>query len=53
METLLLSRIEAAVKLRKLLGLPSNDTNVFRLVNSEGDRQVHALAGCISTFCVC
>lgn len=38
METLLLSRIEAAVKLRKLLGLPSKDTNVFRLVNSEGDR---------------
>ncbi|KAG0607513.1 hypothetical protein M758_8G034000 [Ceratodon purpureus] len=39
METLLQSRIEAAVKLRKLLGLPStNHTNVFRLVNSEGDR---------------
>lgn len=38
MEALLLSRIEAAVKLRKLLGLPSNHTNVFRLVNSEGDR---------------
>ncbi|KAG0563483.1 hypothetical protein KC19_8G034700 [Ceratodon purpureus] len=39
METLLQSRIESAVKLRKLLGLPStNHTNVFRLVNSEGDR---------------
>ena len=45
METLLSSRIESAVKLRKFLGLPSSHTDVFRLVNSEGDRQVHALAG--------
>ncbi|XP_024360632.1 uncharacterized protein [Physcomitrium patens] len=38
METLLLSRFSAARKLRKTLGLPSDHTNVFRLVNSEGDR---------------
>lgn len=38
MEMLLQSRVSAAVTLRKLLGLPSNHTNVFRLVNSEGDR---------------
>ncbi|XP_049936623.1 uncharacterized protein LOC116264905 isoform X2 [Nymphaea colorata] len=38
MERLLDSRLEAAVNLRKYLGLPSEDTNAFRLVNSEGDR---------------
>lgn len=38
MEKLLETRIGAAVKLRKTLGLPSHNTNTFRLVNSEGDR---------------
>ncbi|BFI42236.1 23S rRNA (cytosine1962-C5)-methyltransferase [Marchantia polymorpha subsp. ruderalis] len=37
MEKLIFSRVAAAVELRKLLGLPSCDTNVFRLINSEGD----------------
>ncbi|GFR46312.1 hypothetical protein Agub_g7877, partial [Astrephomene gubernaculifera] len=31
-------RIRQAVALRQSLGLPSQQTNVFRLVNSEGDR---------------
>ncbi|OIW08098.1 hypothetical protein TanjilG_06641 [Lupinus angustifolius] len=38
MEKLLETRIEAAVELRRSLGLPSVDTNVYRLINSEGDR---------------
>lgn len=38
MEKLLETRIGAAVELRKTLGLPSDNTNTFRLVNSEGDR---------------
>ncbi|KAF3448802.1 hypothetical protein FNV43_RR09515 [Rhamnella rubrinervis] len=38
MEKLLETRIGAAVELRKTLGLPSDSTNTFRLVNSEGDR---------------
>lgn len=37
-EKLLETRIDAALKLRKSLGLPSANTNAFRLVNSEGDR---------------
>ncbi|KAJ4832456.1 hypothetical protein Tsubulata_024805, partial [Turnera subulata] len=35
---LLEARIDAAVELRRLLGLPSARTNAYRLVNSEGDR---------------
>src|SRR5882724_5434100 len=31
------SRVERAVQRRRLLGLPSPDTNAFRLVNAEGD----------------
>lgn len=50
METLLLSRFSAARKLRKTLGLPSDHTNVFRLVNSEGDRQVHTVVCWKFTF---
>ncbi|KAB1216858.1 Ribosomal RNA large subunit methyltransferase I [Morella rubra] len=38
MEKLLEARIDAAVELRKSLGLPSAITNAYRLVNSEGDR---------------
>ncbi|XP_063946479.1 uncharacterized protein LOC108214611 [Daucus carota subsp. sativus] len=38
MEKLVERRIDAAVKLRKNLGLPSKNTNTYRLVNSEGDR---------------
>uniref|UniRef100_A0A2N9J2N4 Uncharacterized protein n=1 Tax=Fagus sylvatica TaxID=28930 RepID=A0A2N9J2N4_FAGSY len=38
MEKLLEARIDAARELRKSLGLPSANTNVYRLVNSEGDR---------------
>ncbi|URD78256.1 S-adenosylmethionine-dependent methyltransferase [Musa troglodytarum] len=38
METLLEARLDAAVDLRQSMGLPSDDTNVYRLVNSEGDR---------------
>ncbi|KAI5073724.1 hypothetical protein GOP47_0011737 [Adiantum capillus-veneris] len=38
MEKLLKSRIASALDLRLRLGLPSNHTNVYRLVNSEGDR---------------
>ncbi|KAJ4705761.1 Ribosomal RNA large subunit methyltransferase I [Melia azedarach] len=38
MKKLLQTRIDAAIKLRRRLGLPSADTNAYRLVNSEGDR---------------
>ncbi|KAL8195819.1 hypothetical protein R6Q57_025572 [Mikania cordata] len=38
LEKLLETRIDAAVSLRKNLGLPSATTNAYRLVNSEGDR---------------
>ncbi|KAK1304834.1 hypothetical protein QJS10_CPB11g01676 [Acorus calamus] len=37
-EKLLETRIDAAVDLRKNLGLPSENTNAYRLINSEGDR---------------
>lgn len=37
-EKLLQTRIAEAVELRKSLGLPSANTNAYRLVNSEGDR---------------
>ncbi|KAJ0042977.1 hypothetical protein Pint_18080 [Pistacia integerrima] len=40
MEKLIETRIDAAIKLRKRLGLPSANTNAYRLVNSEGDRSV-------------
>lgn len=39
-EKLLETRIDAAIKLRKSLGLPSPNTNAYRLVNSEGDRYI-------------
>ncbi|XP_020109449.1 uncharacterized protein LOC109724890 isoform X2 [Ananas comosus] len=38
MEKLLETRIFAAIDLRQSLGLPSADTNAYRLINSEGDR---------------
>lgn len=38
MEKLLETRIDAAIELRRNLGLPSTNTNAYRLVNSEGDR---------------
>ncbi|XP_045803079.1 ribosomal RNA large subunit methyltransferase I-like isoform X2 [Trifolium pratense] len=38
MEKLLETRIDSAVELRRRLGLPSVHTNVYRLINSEGDR---------------
>ncbi|KAH9619710.1 hypothetical protein KSS87_005341 [Heliosperma pusillum] len=38
MERLLQQRINAATDLRNQLGLPSPNTNAYRLVNSEGDR---------------
>ncbi|XP_078433544.1 S-adenosyl-L-methionine-dependent methyltransferases superfamily protein [Wolffia australiana] len=38
MENLLEARICEAVELRRSMGLPSKDTNAFRLINSEGDR---------------
>lgn len=38
MEKLLETRICAATELRRNLGLPSANTNAYRLVNSEGDR---------------
>ena len=37
-EKLLEARIDAAVELRRRLGLPSAHTNAYRLINSEGDR---------------
>ncbi|THG07239.1 hypothetical protein TEA_006253 [Camellia sinensis var. sinensis] len=37
-EKLLETRIHAAIQLRRSLGLPSANTNAYRLVNSEGDR---------------
>lgn len=40
MEKLLEKRFSAAIDLRRSLGLPSADTNVYRLINSEGDRYV-------------
>ena len=38
MERLLEARISSAVDLRRSLGLPSANTNAYRLINSEGDR---------------
>lgn len=40
MEKLIETRIDAAIELRKRLGLPSANTNAYRLVNSEGDRSL-------------
>ncbi|KAM7526919.1 hypothetical protein LguiA_016821 [Lonicera macranthoides] len=37
-EKLLETRISEAIRLRRSLGLPSTNTNAYRLVNSEGDR---------------
>ncbi|THG01515.1 hypothetical protein TEA_013707 [Camellia sinensis var. sinensis] len=37
-EKLLETRIHAAIQSRRSLGLPSANTNAYRLVNSEGDR---------------
>ncbi|XP_024534252.1 uncharacterized protein LOC9642425 isoform X1 [Selaginella moellendorffii] len=37
-EKLIETRLSGALALRKALGLPSSETNVYRLVNSEGDR---------------
>ncbi|KAG5001057.1 uncharacterized protein LOC114422624 isoform X1 [Glycine soja] len=38
MEKLIETRIDAAVEMRRRLGLPSVHTNAYRLINSEGDR---------------
>jgi hypothetical protein len=38
MPALISLRVGQAVALRRLLGLPGPDTNVFRLINNEGDR---------------
>ncbi|KAJ6802171.1 uncharacterized protein M6B38_179190 [Iris pallida] len=38
MEKLLEARFDAAMDLRNKMGLPSADTNAYRLINSEGDR---------------
>ncbi|KAL4369661.1 hypothetical protein GQ457_05G009560 [Hibiscus cannabinus] len=38
MEKLLETRINAAIELRRRVGLPSATTNAYRLINSEGDR---------------
>mmetsp|Transcript_16572 Transcript_16572/g.28055 ORF Transcript_16572/g.28055 Transcript_16572/m.28055 type:complete len:522 (+) Transcript_16572:23-1588(+) len=38
LEDLIYARIEQAIALRKALSLPNVDTNVYRLVNGEGDR---------------
>ncbi|XP_077221431.1 S-adenosyl-L-methionine-dependent methyltransferases superfamily protein isoform X2 [Tasmannia lanceolata] len=38
MDKLLETRIDAAIELRRNLGLPSSETSAYRLVNSEGDR---------------
>ncbi|KMZ71778.1 Ribosomal RNA large subunit methyltransferase I [Zostera marina] len=38
MDKLIETRIYAATDLRRKMGLPSSDTNAYRLVNSEGDR---------------
>jgi 23S rRNA G2069 N7-methylase RlmK/C1962 C5-methylase RlmI len=43
MERLLEARISSAVDLRRSLGLPSANTNAYRLINSEGDRSVLSL----------
>ncbi|OMO77893.1 Pseudouridine synthase/archaeosine transglycosylase [Corchorus olitorius] len=43
MEKLLETRINAAIELRRGLGLPSATTNAYRLVNSEGDRVFEVL----------
>lgn len=36
-KTLIEARIEAAANLRRRIGLPSDETTAFRLINSEGD----------------
>jgi 23S rRNA G2069 N7-methylase RlmK/C1962 C5-methylase RlmI len=57
-------RIRQAVALRATLGLPSEATNVLRLLNSEGDRLSGVIADmlgdvvvvqvrCKRVFCVC
>jgi 23S rRNA G2069 N7-methylase RlmK/C1962 C5-methylase RlmI len=38
MPALIQLRVAQAVALRKTLGYPSDTTNVFRLINNEGDR---------------
>lgn len=48
---LVLHRVQAAKQLRASLGLPSSDTNVFRLVNGEGDRLSGAYL--LQAICVC
>lgn len=53
MDRLIETRIDAALKLRRSLGLPSANTNAYRLVNSEGDRSVkyiNTIVSYIKTF---
>lgn len=38
MEKLIEARMAEAIELRRSMGLPSMDTDAFRLINSEGDR---------------
>jgi 23S rRNA G2069 N7-methylase RlmK/C1962 C5-methylase RlmI len=38
LETIILKRLQQAIDLRKSINLPSDSTNAFRLVNSEGDQ---------------
>lgn len=38
MPALISLRVGQAVALRRMLGLPGPETNVFRLINNEGDR---------------
>ncbi|KAL5978779.1 hypothetical protein ACLOJK_029896 [Asimina triloba] len=51
-EKLLETRIDAAVELRKSLGLPSEDTDAYRLINSEGDRLSGLIVDIFGNFAV-
>ncbi|CAI9299527.1 unnamed protein product [Lactuca saligna] len=51
-EKLLETRIDAAIRLRKSLGLPSANTNAYHLVNSEGERLLGLIVDVIGDLVV-
>lgn len=52
-EAVLRARIRAAAELRQQLCLPSSDTTVYRLVNSEGDRLSGLVVDILGDSAVC
>nr|KAJ0185986.1 hypothetical protein LSAT_V11C900501450 [Lactuca sativa] len=51
-EKVLETRIDATIRLRKSLGLPSANTNAYRLVNSEGNRLLGLIVDVIGDLVV-